>query len=50
MGVVVLVVSNLTASESGIALVFRVVGSVIAGSLAYLGTASLLGRRAEPAR
>jgi len=50
MGVVVLVVSNLTASESGIALVFRVIGSVIAGSLAYLGTAALLGRRAESAR
>ena len=50
MGVVVLVVSNLTASESGIALIFRVIGSVIAGSLAYLGTAALLGRRAESAR
>lgn len=50
MGVVVLVVSNLSASQSGVALVLRVGGSILLGSLAYLGTASLLGERAARSR
>ncbi|MEI8050153.1 MAG: murein biosynthesis integral membrane protein MurJ [Actinomycetes bacterium] len=44
MGAVILVVSNLSGAESGPALLGRVVGSIIAGALAYLAVISLLGR------
>jgi putative peptidoglycan lipid II flippase len=47
MGVVVLVVSNLSGSNQGLILFGRVVGSVVAGVAVYAGVAILLGRRAE---
>ena len=51
MGVVILVISNLSASTAMVALVERVFGSLILGGLAYLGVISLLGRRRHtPAR
>jgi putative peptidoglycan lipid II flippase len=45
MGLVVLVVSNLSGSTSGVALLGRVVGSVLAGGVTYVVVISLLGRR-----
>lgn len=45
MGVVLLVVSNLSTANHGPALVARVFGSIIAGGLVYLGTISLIARR-----
>ncbi len=45
MGIVVLVVSNLTSANHGNALLVRVVGSVVAGGLAYAVVAVVTGRR-----
>jgi putative peptidoglycan lipid II flippase len=45
MGAVVLVVSSLSGATSGVGLVVRVIGSVLAGSAAYAVVAVLLGRR-----
>jgi putative peptidoglycan lipid II flippase len=47
MGVVVLVVSNLSGSDSVVALVARVVLAVLAGAAAYGAVIFLLGRRHE---
>jgi len=46
MGVTVLIISNLSSAQSGPALLIRVLASVVLGSLAYLATATFLGRRA----
>jgi putative peptidoglycan lipid II flippase len=45
MGVVVLVVSNLSGATTGPVLLFRVVGGLAAGSAAYYVVAVVLGRR-----
>jgi hypothetical protein len=45
MGVVVLVVSNLSGAEHGFGLLVRVAASVIAGGVVYAGAISLLGGR-----
>ena len=45
MGVVILVLSNLSSAKSGPALFARVVGSLLVGGLVYLGTISFLARR-----
>jgi putative peptidoglycan lipid II flippase len=45
MGLVVLVVSNLSGATSGVALLGRVVGSILAGGLTYGVVIILLGRR-----
>jgi putative peptidoglycan lipid II flippase len=50
MGVVVLVISNLSGALSGPALYARVLASLILGGGAYLGTAALLGRRSVTKR
>ena len=50
MGAVVLVVSNLSGATSGVALLVRVVGSLLAGGLVYWIVISALGRRAHLAR
>jgi putative peptidoglycan lipid II flippase len=50
MGVVVLVVSNLSGATHEPALVIRVVGSVAAGLIAYAGVAVGLGRRRDALR
>ena len=42
MGVVVAVVSNLSGALAGPALYARVIGAVVLGGAAYLGTAALL--------
>ena len=46
MGVVVLVVSNLSGSTHGLLLFARVVGAVVAGLAVYVGVIVVLGRRA----
>jgi putative peptidoglycan lipid II flippase len=46
MGAVVLVVSNLSGAQEGLGLLLRVVGSVAAGGIVYVGTATVLARRA----
>jgi putative peptidoglycan lipid II flippase len=48
MGVVVLVVSNLSGADHGVGLLVRIGGSVIAGALVYAGTAIVLGGRRRP--
>jgi putative peptidoglycan lipid II flippase len=45
MGIVVLVVSNLSGATSGVALLGRVVGAVLAGGVTYGVVITLLGRR-----
>lgn len=50
MGIVVLVVSNVSASNSIPALLVRVGGSVVLGGLAFGAVVILLGRRAEAQR
>src|SRR6202012_340847 len=50
MGIVVLVVSNVSASSSIPALLVRVGGSVVLGGLAFGAVVILLGRRAEAQR
>jgi putative peptidoglycan lipid II flippase len=50
MGVVVLVVSNLSASSSFLGLAARVVGAVIAGGLTFGGVVIWLGRRHDARR
>ena len=45
MGVVLVVVSNVSGASSGPGLLVRVVSSVLAGGLTYLGVISFLGRR-----
>ncbi|HEX3794683.1 MAG TPA: murein biosynthesis integral membrane protein MurJ [Acidimicrobiales bacterium] len=50
MGVVVLVVSNLSGASAGVGLLLRVVASVVAGVVAYGAVAVLLGSRAAAAR
>jgi putative peptidoglycan lipid II flippase len=47
MGLVVLVVSNLSGATAGVGLVARVVGSVAAGLIAFVGVTVMLGRRQE---
>jgi putative peptidoglycan lipid II flippase len=47
---VVLVVSNLSGASHGAALLVRVVASVVAGGVAFVGTITLLGRRHETRR
>jgi putative peptidoglycan lipid II flippase len=47
MGLVVLVVSNISGSMHGPALVARVLAGVVAGGLAFVVTITVLGRRAE---
>ncbi len=47
MGVVVLVVSNLSGADHGLALLARVIGSVAVGAAVFVGVSVLLGRRAE---
>jgi putative peptidoglycan lipid II flippase len=47
MGAVVLVVSNLSGATSGVALLVRVVGSLLAGGLIYWAVIGALGRRAH---
>jgi putative peptidoglycan lipid II flippase len=47
MGVIVLVVSNISGATHGIALLLRVVGSVVAGLAVYGAVAVVLGRRHE---
>ena len=46
MGVVVLVVSNLSGATHGLLLLARVVGAVVAGLVVYGAVAVALGRRA----
>ena len=46
MGLVVLVISNLSGAMWGPALLLRVVGSIVLGGGAYLATVAVLGRRA----
>jgi putative peptidoglycan lipid II flippase len=50
MGLVVLVVSNLSGAMHGVALVGRVVGGVVAGGLVFVVVISVLGRRAAAHR
>ena len=50
MGVVVLVVSNLSGADHGIVLLARVFGAVAAGLLAFLGVIAWLGRRHDQQR
>jgi putative peptidoglycan lipid II flippase len=50
MGVVVLVVSNISGTLHGFGLLVRVVASVAAGGLAFLGATVLLGRRHDARR
>jgi putative peptidoglycan lipid II flippase len=50
MGVVVLVVSNLSGANRGLGLLVRVVGSVAVGLLAYGAVAVFLGRRVQARR
>jgi putative peptidoglycan lipid II flippase len=50
MGVVVLVVSNLSGATHGVGLLIRVVAAVVAGGLAYVVTAAVLAHRARPRR
>jgi hypothetical protein len=50
MGLVVLVVSNLSAAMHGVELPVRVVGSLIAGGLTFVAVVVLLGRQAEVRR
>jgi putative peptidoglycan lipid II flippase len=50
MGVVVLVVSNLSASTSIVGLLARVIGSVLAGGLTFGAVVVLLGRRHDSRR
>jgi putative peptidoglycan lipid II flippase len=50
MGAVVLVVSNLSAAVQGLALLARVVASVIVGAVVYVGASVLLGRWADRRR
>ncbi len=45
MGVVVLVVSNLSGATHGVALLLRVLGSVVAGAVAYFVTAAVMASR-----
>jgi len=45
MGIVVLVVSNLSGAMSGVALLVRVVSSVVAGGATYFVVITVLGRR-----
>lgn len=45
MGIVIAVVVNLSAALSGLALVARVLGAIVAGGATYLVAISLLGRR-----
>ncbi len=47
MGVVVLVVSNLSGADHGLALLARVVGSVAVGAVVFVAVSVVLGRRAE---
>ncbi len=47
MAVVVLAVSSASSADSGVALLLRVVASVVAGAVVYVATMTLLGRRAE---
>ena len=49
MGAVVLVVSNLSGAEHGLALFVRVVGSIAVGALVYVAVSVVLGRRVERA-
>ena len=46
MGVVVLVVSNLSGATHGVLLLGRVVAAVVVGGAVYGGVAFVLGRRA----
>ena len=50
MGLVVVVVSNLSSSQSFIALFSRVIGSVVVGGVAYLGCISFLAKRSARSR
>jgi putative peptidoglycan lipid II flippase len=50
MGLVVLVVSNISGAMHGVALVGRVVGGVVAGGLVFVVVISVLGRRAASHR
>lgn len=50
MGLVVLVVSNLSDATAGAGLVARVIGSVAAGLIAFVGVTVVLGRRQESRR
>ena len=50
MGAVVLVVSNLSGSTTQAALALRVLGAIVAGGVAFAGTAALLGRHAKMRR
>ncbi len=50
MGAVVLVVSNLSGSTTQAALALRVLGAIVAGGVAFAGTAALLGRHAAKMR
>jgi putative peptidoglycan lipid II flippase len=50
MGVVVLVVSNLSGATHGVALLARVLGAVMAGLGVYAAVAIMLGRRQEAHR
>jgi hypothetical protein len=45
MGVVILVISNLSAGTGMLTLIERVFGSLIFGGLAYVGVISLIGRK-----
>jgi hypothetical protein len=45
MGIVVLLVSNLSSALSGPALFLRVVGAIVLGAAAYVLTAAFLARR-----
>jgi putative peptidoglycan lipid II flippase len=47
MGVVVLLVSNLSGATDGLLLLARVVGAVVAGLATYVAVIFVLGRRAE---
>jgi putative peptidoglycan lipid II flippase len=50
MGIVVLVVSNLSGATQGVGLAIRVIGTILAGLLAFAGTAAVLANRAAPKR
>ena len=50
MGVVVLVVSNLSGAESGVGLFVRVVGSAVVGVAVYFATAAVLANRSHRRR
>ena len=49
MGVVIAVVSNLSAAMAGPALYARVIAATVLGAAAYLGTAALLHTKQNPA-